>query len=370
MPKPGSPGKRLTQFLVKCFVEAIGGKQTFPAAYFCRANTFSIQQMQTLHQIQALFEAYIQENRFLKSPENLYSPVNYILQLGGKRFRPAALILSYQLFTGQDIRRALPAAFSIELFHNFTLLHDDIMDAAPLRRGKPTVHTKFGLNAGILSGDVMLVQAYEYLLKSPAEASPANLVQIFNEVATGVCEGQQMDMDFETSLTVTIPDYLKMITLKTSVLVGGAMKIGALIGGSDEENARFMYDFGVNLGIAFQIQDDLLDAFGDPSKFGKKVGGDIVQNKKTYLYLKALEVAGENDKAALLAYFSDTSLEEDDKVNRVLKIYNRLKIKELCSEFIEAYRLKSLAALNKVVTTAERKRGMEDFANNLMKREL
>lgn len=257
---------------------------------------------------------------------------------------------------------------AVEIFHNFSLVHDDIMDAAPLRRGKPTVHHKYNLNAGILSGDVMLVKAYEFLLQTDSPFV-AELTRIFTKMAIQVCEGQQMDMDFETQANVSIEDYLKMIELKTAVLLGCAIELGALIGGASKKDAELLFDFGRNLGIAFQLQDDLLDAFGDPKKVGKKWGGDIVQNKKTYLYLKALELAPKEiaDKLALL-YNVDTE-KESNKINVVLEIFGQLGIKSLTEQQKEVYWLKSLKSLEAVNADPSRKRLLENFAIALMNRD-
>ncbi len=322
---------------------------------------------QTLHQFQAVYENYARQNRFDQAPIELYEPINYVLGLGGKHLRPAALLMCCHLFD-DAVERALPAAYAIEVFHNFTLLHDDVMDAAPLRRGKPTVHVKYNLSTAILSGDVMLVKAYEYLLRLETPALPG-ILRLFTRTASEVCEGQQMDMNFETRQDVSIEEYLKMIELKTSVLVACAMQIGALLGGAREEDAAHLYEFGRNLGIAFQLQDDLLDAFGDPVKFGKKTGGDIVQNKKTYLYLKALELAEGEMRQELLAWFSAPATDEATKVAAVTGIFNRLKIRELTEELKEEFQAAALANLEAVQASAEKKAVLESFATWLMGRE-
>ncbi|MFM7894761.1 MAG: polyprenyl synthetase family protein, partial [Flavobacterium sp.] len=237
-----------------------------------------------------------------KEPKNLYEPIQYILSLGGKRMRPVLTLMATEVFN-VDCEKAIPAATAVEVFHNFSLIHDDIMDDAPLRRGNQTVHEKWDLNTGILSGDAMLILAYQYFENYEPKIFQA-LAKLFSKTALEVCEGQQYDVDFETRDDVTIPEYLKMIEYKTAVLVGAAMKMGAIVAETSEENADLIYDFGLNLGIAFQLQDDYLDAFGDPETFGKQVGGDIIENKKTYLYLKAMEFANEEDKKQLLDLFS------------------------------------------------------------------
>lgn len=323
--------------------------------------------MQNLNQLQKIFDSYLHQNQFRGQPQALYDPANYILELGGKRLRPAILLASHQLFD-DDLAKSLPAAFAIEVFHNFSLVHDDIMDAAPLRRGKPTVHQKFSLNAGILSGDAMLVKAYEYLLKSDSPRK-LHLLNSFTKMAIQVCEGQQMDMNFETKTTVSIPEYLEMIKMKTAVLVATAMEIGALIGGCSEQNAMLLYDFGLNLGIAFQLQDDILDVFGDPAKVGKKPGGDIVQNKKTYLYLKALEIAPEEIGSNLKSFYSDCEIAEETKIKEVLEIFVDLGIREQGESKMQSYWEAAINSLRQVDVESERKIVLQSFAMDLMNRD-
>ena len=229
------------------------------------------------------FISHLEKEIVTKEPVNLYKPIHYILNLGGKRLRPVLTLMTADIF-GTDYKKAMHAAMAVEMFHNFSLVHDDIMDDAPLRRGKETVHEKWDLNTGILSGDAMLIVAYQFFENYDAETFQ-QLAKLFSKTAIEVCEGQQYDVDFETRDDVTIDEYLKMITYKTAVLVGAAMKMGAIISKTDEKEAQAIYDFGLNLGIAFQLKDDYLDAFGDPKTFGKQVGGDIIENKKTFLYL-------------------------------------------------------------------------------------
>ncbi|MBK8566836.1 MAG: polyprenyl synthetase family protein [Saprospiraceae bacterium] len=324
--------------------------------------------MQTLHQFQDSFESYLLNNQFVGAPIELYEPANYILKIGGKRLRPALLLTGHYLFE-DDFSPSLPAAFAVEVFHNFTLMHDDIMDAAPLRRGMPTVHQKFGLNPGILSGDVMVILAYEYLLKCPAPKT-VEVLQSFNRMAIQVCEGQQMDMNFETQASISIDDYLKMIEYKTAVLVATALEIGAKLGGADIAAAGLLYEFGRNLGIAFQLQDDILDAFGDPSKVGKKLGGDIAQNKKTFLYLKAIELAPEATANSLREYFSDGhSIPESEKIESVLTIFRDLKVEQAAHKVKEDYWQKALESLGKVDSAVEKKNILVGFASALMHRD-
>jgi len=324
--------------------------------------------MHSVEYLQELFLKYLKKELFDQSPIELYEPVNYILQLGGKRLRPVLLLMGANLFS-EEIEHALPAALSIEIFHNFSLVHDDIMDEAPLRRGKPTVHIKYGQNAGILSGDVMLILTYQYInqLKKPAQL-PA-ILRIFNRLAIDVCEGQQYDMNFETRETVAIEAYLKMIELKTSVLIAGGLKIGALIGGAGEQDANELYEFGRNIGIAFQLQDDILDTFGDPEKFGKKVGGDIVQNKKTFLLLKSIEQARGQDRLDLLEALKK-SVNPSRKIETVTAIYKKLKVQEQATELMERYLQKAFIHLDQVKVEASRKICLQNLANQLMMREI
>lgn len=325
--------------------------------------------MQILNQIQRDFEAHLKDSLFENDPEELYFPINYILQIGGKRLRPAVTLLTCFLFKGK-YDHALPAALAIEVFHNFTLVHDDIMDNAPLRRGMPTVHEKYGVNSGILSGDVMLVQAFDLLLKLEGQKHFPTLLKIFTKLAIEVCEGQQMDINFEQQQVVKIDEYLRMIELKTSVLVAGAMKIGALLGDADMEDAEAVYQFGRNLGISFQLQDDLLDTYGDPSKFGKKVGGDIAQNKKTFLYLKALELADQNQSSRLVELYQQNKLNEKEKIEEVVHIFNQLGIKEETELIKEEYKDRAFSFLKKLNIEDKRKKLLENFADYLMDREV
>jgi geranylgeranyl diphosphate synthase type II len=237
--------------------------------------------MHAISEYQQEFLSYLDNQNRTREPKNLYEPIDYILRLGGKRMRPVLTLMATEVFD-VDFRKALPAATAVEVFHNFSLVHDDIMDDAPLRRGKETVHEKWNLNTGILSGDAMLILAYQYF-ESYEPTIFRDLAKLFSKTAIEVCEGQQYDVDFETRDDVTISEYIKMIEYKTAVLVGAAMKMGAIIAETSEEHANLIYDFGLNLGIAFQLQDDYLDCFGNPETFGKQVGGDIIENKKTYL---------------------------------------------------------------------------------------
>ena len=325
--------------------------------------------MQTLSQFQDLFQTYLKENRFENRPDELYAPVNYILSIGGKRLRPILVLMSHALFN-ENIAQSLPAAYAVEVFHNFTLLHDDIMDEAPLRRGKETVHIKYDVNTGILSGDVMMIYAYDYLSKVADETKVPSLYKTFNKLAIEVCEGQQYDMNFERREDVTISEYLRMIELKTSVLLAGGMKMGAIIANASEEDINHIYEFGRNIGLAFQIQDDILDTFGDPEKFGKKVGGDIIQNKKTYLVLRTLEQADAESKKALASLMATPTTDELAKVIAVKQIYNQFKIRELAEELKNDYLQTAFNHMDAIKVPMERKKLLIGLAKDLMGREV
>jgi geranylgeranyl diphosphate synthase, type II len=269
------------------------------------------------------------------NPANLYSPVEYSLEMGGKRLRPVLLLLSYNMFS-DSVQNAIPAALAIEIFHNFTLLHDDIMDKADVRRNRPTVHKKFSENSAILSGDVMAFLSYQYLLECKSD-NLNEVLWLFTKTAIEVCEGQQLDMEFENRLNVEESEYLEMIRLKTAVLLACGLKAGALLANADIKIANQLYEYGINLGIAFQLQDDLLDSFGSQESFGKKIGGDILANKKTFLSIKALENATGEVKSELLSWISKTGYNPSEKIAAVLDMYNQLNIKELTEQKIESY---------------------------------
>ena len=310
-----------------------------------------------------LIQDEISNTKYFGKPLELYDPMNYILQLGGKRLRPLTVLLSYQLF-GSELKRAIPAAKAIEVFHNFTLVHDDIMDKAPLRRGKQTVHEKWNENIAILSGDTLLIKVYNHFLEG-GYGNLSEILKVFNTTAIQVCEGQQLDMNFETRDDVTIDEYINMIRLKTSVLVGGAFKIGALVAKASEEDSNLIYDFGVNLGIAFQLQDDYLDCFGDLSKFGKLIGGDILSNKKTYMMLKALEL---DSSGELNAWVKKTEFDKQEKIEAVKNIYTSLKVDELAFQLMETYYQKAISNLKNINVQEELKYPIIEFSEELMKR--
>jgi geranylgeranyl diphosphate synthase type II len=324
--------------------------------------------MRTLPQLLALIQDFSTQNPFPDAPAALYEPCAYILTLGGKRIRPALLLMGYEVFR-DDVSAALPAAWAVELFHNFSLMHDDIMDAAPLRRGQPTVHTRWNTTTGILSGDVMLIFAYRFLSQINNPAVVVQLLHTFNRVATEVCEGQQLDVNFETRDDVHIPEYLRMIELKTAVLLGAALEMGAICAGAPPEDVQHLYHFGQKAGIAFQIQDDLLDTYGDPEKFGKQVGGDILQNKKTLLVLKTLEVASAADCQELAQWMQTGSENPTEKVAAVRAIFNRNNIPALIEAEKQRFQQAAFEHLAAVQAPAARKQVLEETIGNLLGRE-
>jgi geranylgeranyl diphosphate synthase type II len=312
------------------------------------------------------FLKYLEEKIVLNEPKNLYEPILYILQLGGKRLRPVLTLMTAEIF-GTSHKKALDAALAVEVFHNFSLVHDDIMDDAPLRRGKETVHEKWDTNTGILSGDAMLILAYQLFDNYDGTTFRA-LAELFSKTAIEVCEGQQYDIDFETRTDVTIPEYLKMIEYKTAVLVGAAMKMGAIVAQASEKDAEAIYKFGRSLGLAFQLQDDYLDAYGDPETFGKQVGGDIIENKKTYLYLKALENGSQENKESLMHLFSIQPEDTMEKVEAVMGIFNESKAPEAIKEAIESYTEKAFQILETLEIEAKQKQLLKAFGEQLMNR--
>lgn len=315
---------------------------------------------------QSDFLAYLNAQSFNREPNNLYAPIEYILQLGGKRIRPVLTLMACDIFSG-DYQKALPTAMAVETFHNFTLVHDDIMDEAPIRRGKETVHKKWNINTGILSGDAMLILAYQYFENYKPKVFQ-RLAQLFSKTALEVCDGQQLDIDFETRNDVTIEEYLKMITLKTSVLVAAALKMGAIVAEANEEQADLIYKFGLNLGIAFQLQDDYLDTFGNPETFGKQVGGDIIENKKTFLYLRALKLANNDNKKTLIELFNNKFKNNIDKINTVKTIFTETKVDKVIQQEIEYYTNKAFKVLEKLEVSESSKKGLLDFGTSLMNR--
>lgn len=301
-------------------------------------------------------------------PKNLYDPIKYILSLGGKRIRPVLTLMTTEIFNA-SYEKALAAATAVEVFHNFSLIHDDIMDDAPLRRGNETVHEKWDINTGILSGDAMLILAYQYFEQYDPKIF-RELAKLFSKTALEVCEGQQWDVDFESRDNVTILEYIKMIEYKTAVLVAAAMKMGAIVAETSEENANLIYNFGLNLGIAFQLQDDYLDAFGNPETFGKQVGGDIIENKKTYLYLKAIEFGKPELKEQLLYLFSIQPKNNSDKIATVKEIFSATGASNATLEAIKQYTQKAFLTLEQMTIEQDKKDILKVFGENLMGRKV
>ena len=320
--------------------------------------------MHTFNELVKIFADRFAIDHFPNHPATLYEPDNYFLSIGGKRIRPVICLMGNELFA--DINPdAYHVATAIELFHNFTLIHDDIMDAASLRRGMETVHKKYGENTALLSGDVMLIRSYDYINKINAAYLP-RILSLFNKTAREVCEGQQLDMDFEKQKEVLLDDYINMISLKTSVLLAASLEMGAILGGASEHNCRHIYEFGKNLGIAFQIQDDYLDAFGDPEKFGKEVGGDIRQNKKTFLMLHTLATANEEQKKSLEGLIQTNPA---DKVEKVLAIYKNCNVDAWANQLKEKYLETAMQHLEDIAVLAVRKKSLIELSSYLIQRE-
>lgn len=325
--------------------------------------------MVSMEKLQQMIEAELeaQSERFNeRTPYELYAPVTYSLSMGGKRLRPVLLLMACNLFSDK-IEKALPAALALELFHNFTLLHDDIMDKAALRRGKPTVHIKFSENHAILSGDAMAFLSYHYLLKCPSP-NLTGLLDLFTTTALEVCEGQQYDMDFEARNDVTEAEYLEMIRLKTAVLLGCSLKAGALLGNAGAEEAGMLYDLGINLGMAFQLQDDLLDTFGNKKSFGKEIGGDISANKKTFLLIKAMEKASPSVRKRLDDWLARKGEASAEKIEGVTAIYNKLNIKRLTEKKIDAYFRTASEILNKLPVDRNKKEALKGLSEKMLGR--
>ncbi|AOZ98860.1 MULTISPECIES: polyprenyl synthetase family protein [Flavobacterium] len=324
--------------------------------------------MHSVSQYQEFVIEYLQSQLEIKEPKNLYEPIHYILGLGGKRIRPVLTIMSAEIFD-VSYKKALPAALAVEVFHNFSLVHDDIMDDAPLRRGNTTVHEKWDTNTAILSGDAMLILAYQYFEYYEPKIF-RKLAKLFSKTALQVCEGQQLDVDFETRQDVTIPEYMKMIEYKTAVLVAAAIKMGAIIAEASTENSDLIYDFGLHLGLAFQLQDDYLDAFGDPETFGKQVGGDIIENKKTYLYLKTMEFADEADKQKLSDLFSNKVIDNSVKIEQTKELFVNSGAAVATQKAIEAYTFKAFELLDQMKIKEDKREILRAFGQRLMGRKV
>lgn len=306
----------------------------------------------------------IENISFDQEPTSLFDPITYILSLGGKRVRPTLTLMAYNLYK-ENVSYVLPIALGIEIFHNFTLLHDDLMDKADMRRGQPTVHIKWNDNTAVLSGDAMLIEAYKEISKiNPRYLK--SVIDLFSTTASEICCGQQLDMSFEERLDVTIPEYIEMIRLKTAVLIACALKEGALMADADQADLDNLYDFGINIGLAFQLQDDLLDVYGDPDKFGKRIGGDILSNKKTFLLIKAL--SNDSAREELLEWIKKENYNEREKIDSVTNIYNKLELKHESETLITSYYDKAIEALDKVNVHKDTKRELYNFAKDLMQR--
>lgn len=309
----------------------------------------------------------LEEVYFGDEPSNLYQPITYILNLGGKRIRPLLCLLAYRLYQ-DDYQKAIMPSLAVEVFHNFTLLHDDIMDQAPIRRNQPTVHEKWNENIAILSGDVMLVRVYDLLLKAE-DQTIKELITRFNNCAAQVCEGQQYDMDFESMEEVVESEYIHMIKLKTAVLLGFSLEMGGLLAGAPESDLKLLKEIGINLGVGFQLMDDLLDVYADKNLFGKQIGGDIIANKKTFLLIKALEVARDKEKKAMQYWLGVKDYSKEEKVQAVTLIYDQLNIEQLTKARINAYFKAGLEAFSRIEVPEERKAGLQELTYYLMNRE-
>jgi len=322
--------------------------------------------MKEIEKYSLSLQEYLSEVVNIREPAQLYEPIKYIVSLGGKRLRPVLTLMACDFFN-VNFKKALPAALAIELFHNFSLIHDDIMDEAPMRRGKETIHQKWNLNTGILSGDAMLILAYQ-LFEEYEPVMFSDLAKLFSETAIKVCEGQQYDVDFEDRNDVTISEYIKMIDYKTAVLLGASMKMGAIVAGASEENKEHSYEFARNLGIAFQLQDDYLDAFGNPETFGKQLGGDIISNKKTFLYLKTLERSNHEEAKELQKLFSEKPLDPSAKIEIALSMFKKSGAAKETIQEISNYTQKANIILNQLEISEEHKKVLLSFGNMLMNR--
>lgn len=324
--------------------------------------------MFTTNELLEKINRHISELKFTRQPEGLYEPVSYVLSLGGKRIRPLLMLMAYNLYK-EDVEQIFSPATGIEVYHNYTLLHDDLMDKAEMRRGKSTVHKVWNENAAILSGDAMLVLAYHFMAACPS-ASLKEVLDLFSMTALEICEGQQMDMEFESRKDVSEAEYLEMIRLKTSVLLACSLKIGAVLAGASQEDADRLYDFGINLGVAFQLKDDLLDVYGNPEVFGKNIGGDILCNKKTYLLIKAFERADEQQRRALSFWIDADTYVPEKKITAVTALYDEIGVKNLCESLMEEYTFRARAALLSVAVSDERKQALKELMEQLMFREV
>ncbi|RHP67013.1 polyprenyl synthetase family protein [Bacteroides sp. OF04-15BH] len=324
--------------------------------------------MYTSKEIIAFVREQVEKMNIKATPAGLYDPIRYVLSMGGKRLRPVLMLMAYNLYR-EDLERIVPLALGLETYHNYTLLHDDLMDHADMRRGHLTVHKKWNENTAILSGDSMLVLAYSMMQQAPAEHLAA-VLDLFTRTALEIGEGQQYDIDFEERNDVTEDEYIEMIRLKTSVLLACALKIGALTGGAEAKDSDLLYQFGEKVGLAFQLQDDYLDVYGDPEKFGKKIGGDILCNKKTYMLIKAFELADEEQRRILKSWIDCKSYVEEEKISSVRAIYDAVGVPGCCNEKINAYFEEALQLLEKVALPEEKKEGLKQFVLTLLDRDV
>ena len=326
-------------------------------------------EQQTSKELLKQIHAYIESLPYSHEPKGLYDPIEYVLGLGGKRLRPVLMLLAYNLFK-EDVQAIFSQAAAIETYHNFTLLHDDLMDKADMRRGKPTVHKKWDENTAILSGDAMLILSFQFMMQGCPVEYTHQVMDIFSRTALEVCDGQQWDMEFESREDVTVDEYMEMIRLKTSVLLAGALKIGAVLGGASEKDAQLLYDFGIQIGLAFQLQDDYLDVYGDPEVFGKKIGGDILCNKKTYMLIKALNRADEKQHAELNRWLNAEAFQPSEKIEAVTEIYNQLNIRNVCENKMREYYTLAMESLAAVAVAEDRKKELKNLVKLLMYREM
>ena len=324
--------------------------------------------MFTSSQMLDKMNAHIEALRFARSPKGLYAPVEYVLSMGGKRIRPVLMLMAYNLYK-EDVSRIYGPATGVEVYHNYTLLHDDLMDNADKRRGKATVHKVWDDNTAILSGDAMLVLAYQFMADCPAEHLK-EVLDLFSQTALEICEGQQMDMEFEHRDDVLEDEYIEMIRLKTAVLLAASLKIGAMLGGASASDAEYLYQFGLRIGVAFQLQDDLLDVYGDSAVFGKNIGGDILCNKKTYMLIKALEHANESQQCELKKWLAAETFEADEKIKAVTLLYDEIGVKPVCENLMQQYYTLAMENLSAVTVAEEWKKELIDLTKSLMYRKL
>lgn len=323
--------------------------------------------MRTSDELLKMVNDYIEDATITRQPTSLYDPIKYVLSIGGKRIRPVLLLLTYNMYR-DDIERVMPTAVGLETYHNYTLLHDDLMDKADMRRGMPTVHRKWDDNTAILSGDSMLVVAFQRVAQCPTE-NLQDILSLFTMTALEIGEGQQYDMDFENRMDVTEDEYIEMIRLKTSVLLACAVKMGAIMAGASDEDAKNLYAFGEKLGLAFQLQDDLLDVYGDPKVFGKAIGGDITSNKKTYMLINAILRANNEQREELIKWITTDNFDKEEKIKAVTKLYNKIGIRQLCEKKINDYFAEALTYLEKVNVPEEKKTALQRFTDQMMHRE-